>query len=82
LPFCRAGHETVCDTLRKTNFDPGGFAEFVRVPRINVEKGTFAVPDNVSFEEVLHAISQPPTALTLGVEDHENRLGTEFVCGA
>ncbi|MDD5423188.1 MAG: zinc-dependent dehydrogenase, partial [Candidatus Omnitrophica bacterium] len=49
--FCRAGHETVCDMLRKTNFDPGGFSEFVRVPKINVEKGVYIIPKNVSFEE-------------------------------
>ena len=46
-----AGHETVCETLRKTNFDPGGFSEYVRVPKINVEKGVFALPDKVSFED-------------------------------
>ncbi len=49
--FCKAGHETVCDTLRKTNFDPGGFSEFVRIPKINVEKGTYILPRGVSFEE-------------------------------
>jgi len=50
--FCMDGHETVCDTLRKTNFDPGGFSEFVRVPKINIEKGgVYKIPANVSFEE-------------------------------
>ena len=49
--FCREGHETVCDTLRKTNFDPGGFSEFIRIPKINVEKGTYLIPRGVSFEE-------------------------------
>lgn len=49
--YCLAGHETVCETLRKTNFDPGGFVEFVRLPRINVEKGTFILPGKLSFEE-------------------------------
>lgn len=50
--FCRSGHETVCDTLRKTNFDPGGFAEFVRIPKINVDRlGIYTIPKNVSFEE-------------------------------
>jgi L-iditol 2-dehydrogenase len=48
--FCRSGHHTVCDTLRTTNFDPGGFAEYVRVPAINVERGTFLLPDSVSYE--------------------------------
>ncbi len=39
--YCLSGHETVCETLRRTNFDPGGFAEYVRLPAINVEKGVF-----------------------------------------
>ncbi|MEI6631609.1 MAG: alcohol dehydrogenase catalytic domain-containing protein [bacterium] len=49
--YCISGHETVCDTLRKTNFDPGGFAEFVRLPVINVEKGVYPLPAEVSFAE-------------------------------
>ena len=49
--YCRDGHETVCDTLRKTNFDPGGFCEYVRVPKINVDRGTFLIPKKVSFDE-------------------------------
>jgi len=49
--YCLSGHHTVCDTLRRTNFDPGGFAEYVRLPRINVEQGMFPLPDRVSFEE-------------------------------
>ena len=49
--YCLTGHHTVCDTLRRTNFDPGGFAEYVRLPRINVEQGIFPLPDEVSFEE-------------------------------
>jgi L-iditol 2-dehydrogenase len=49
--YCLSGHHTVCDTLRRTNFDPGGFAEYLRLPRINVEQGIFPLPDEVSFEE-------------------------------
>ena len=49
--YCLSGHHTVCDTLRQTNFDPGGFAEYLRLPRINVEQGIFPLPDGVSFEE-------------------------------
>jgi L-iditol 2-dehydrogenase len=37
--------------LHKGNYDPGGFSEFVRVPKINVENGTYILPDNVSYEE-------------------------------
>ncbi len=49
--YCQAGYQTVCDTLRSTNFDPGGFAEYVRVPEINVRFGTFLLPEEVSFDE-------------------------------
>ncbi|MCK4883177.1 MAG: alcohol dehydrogenase catalytic domain-containing protein, partial [Candidatus Omnitrophica bacterium] len=49
--FCLAGNHTVCETLHTTNFDPGGFCEYVRAPRINVDRGTFLLPDEVSYEE-------------------------------
>jgi L-iditol 2-dehydrogenase len=49
--YCLSGHHTVCDTLRQTNFDPGGFAEYVRLPRINVDQGIFPLPDTISFED-------------------------------
>jgi L-iditol 2-dehydrogenase len=49
--YCLNGFHTLCDTLRKTNFDPGGFAEYLRVPRINVDQGVFVLPEEVSFED-------------------------------
>ena len=49
--YCRAGHHSVCDTLRSTHFDPGGFAEYLRVPKINVELGTFRLPEEISFDD-------------------------------
>ena len=49
--YCKNGYHTVCDTLRKTNFDPGGFSEYVRLPQINVRNGTFILPDEISFDE-------------------------------
>ena len=49
--YCLSGHHTVCDTLRRTNFDPGGLAEYLRLPRINVDQGIFLLPGEISFEE-------------------------------
>jgi L-iditol 2-dehydrogenase len=49
--YCLNGYHTVCDTLRSTNFDPGGFAEYIRVPKINVDRGVFVLPEEVSIEE-------------------------------
>ena len=53
--YCLSGHHTVCDTLRQTSFDPGGFAEYLRVPAINVDRGVFPVPPQVSLEEASFA---------------------------
>jgi L-iditol 2-dehydrogenase len=49
--YCLNGFHTVCDMLRSTNFDPGGFAEYIRVPEINVDRGVFVLPEEISFED-------------------------------
>jgi L-iditol 2-dehydrogenase len=49
--YCLGGQYSLCDTLRSTSFDPGGFCEYVRVPSINVDRGTFVIPDELSFDE-------------------------------
>ena len=49
--YCLSGHQTVCETIRTTNFDPGGFSEYLRLPEINVQNGIYLLPDSVSFEE-------------------------------
>ena len=49
--YCLSGHQTACETIRTTNFDPGGFSEFIRLPEINVKSGIYLLPDSVSFEE-------------------------------
>jgi L-iditol 2-dehydrogenase len=49
--YCLSGHHTVCETLRKTNFEPGGFSEYIRLPAINVDRGVFLLPYEVSYED-------------------------------
>ena len=53
--YCLNGHYGACKTLQSTNFDPGGFCEFVRVPSINVDRGVFRLPDEVSYEDATFA---------------------------
>jgi L-iditol 2-dehydrogenase len=48
---CLRGHQTACQTLHDTNYYPGGFAQYIRVPKINVEKGVYKLPNSMSFEE-------------------------------
>ncbi len=49
--FCTNNQHTLCDTLHSTNFYPGGFAEYLKVPEINVERGTFVLPKEMTYEE-------------------------------
>ena len=49
--MCLSGNQTACETLHSTNFDPGGFAEYVRVPALQTDRGVLALPDSVSYEE-------------------------------
>ena len=49
--YCLSGLHTVCETLHTTNYDPGGFADYLRVPPLNVDRGIFLLPDEISFED-------------------------------
>ena len=49
--YCKEGHPTACETLHTGNYDPGGYSEFIRVPKINVDHGVYVLPENVSYEE-------------------------------
>lgn len=49
--YCRSGNHTACETLHTTNYYPGGFSEYIRVPALNVDRGVLPLPLGVSFEE-------------------------------
>ncbi|NTV30140.1 MAG: alcohol dehydrogenase catalytic domain-containing protein, partial [Candidatus Omnitrophica bacterium] len=49
--YCLAGDHTACETLHLGNYDPGGYSQFVRVPRINVEHGVYVLPEQVTYDE-------------------------------
>jgi L-iditol 2-dehydrogenase len=49
--YCKRGHHTACHTLHTTNYFPGGFSQYIRIPRINIENGIYRLPDDMSFEE-------------------------------
>jgi len=37
--------------LHTTNFFPGGFAEYIRVPELNVDRGVFPLPDDMTYDQ-------------------------------
>jgi L-iditol 2-dehydrogenase len=49
--FCLSDRHAVCETLRTTHFDPGGFAEYVRLSPLHVDRGVFPLPAGVSFAQ-------------------------------
>ncbi|MBI4575261.1 MAG: alcohol dehydrogenase catalytic domain-containing protein [Planctomycetes bacterium] len=71
---CRRGFETNCERFRATALDPGGFAEFLRIPAENLEADTLALPDRMSdvegtFIEPLACALRPFRRVTLTPED-------------
>ena len=48
--FCRRGSFSQCPTFRATRLYPGGLAEYIRVPALNVQLDVLPLPDELSFE--------------------------------
>ena len=80
--YCLSGHHTVCETLlRGTHFEPGGFAEYIRVPAINVDRGVFHIPEGVTFEEA--SFMEPLACVLRGQKNARLRPGqTVLVLGS
>ncbi|MFH1397768.1 MAG: alcohol dehydrogenase catalytic domain-containing protein [Candidatus Omnitrophota bacterium] len=49
--YCLNNQHTACETLHTTNYFPGGFSEYIRVPALNVDRGVFLIPKEISFDE-------------------------------
>lgn len=45
--WCRRGQESMCRQFKATNLEPGGFAEFVRVPALHATYAAFRVHDDL-----------------------------------
>ncbi|MCX6013911.1 MAG: zinc-dependent dehydrogenase [Chloroflexi bacterium] len=79
--YCLTGNHTACNTLRSTNIDPGGFAEYVRIPAINVDRGVFAIPDGMSDGEA--TFIEPLACVIRGQRRANLRIGgTVLVLGS
>lgn len=60
--YCRHGQEPLCGQYRRTNVDPGGFAEYIRVMPELVRKTVVKIPDGMTYDE---ATLIEPTACCL-----------------
>ena len=79
--YCLSGHHTMCDTLRTTNFYPGGLSEFVRLPEIVVDRGVFLIPDTMSYRNA--TFIEPLACVLRGLRKTNMRPGdTVLVIGS
>ncbi len=71
--FCLNNQHTLCHTLHSTNFYPGGFAEYLRVPEINVDRGVFVLPKEMSYDEGVFI--EPLACVVRGLKTAEMKPG-------
>lgn len=63
-PLCRAGRHTLCDRFKSTRIDPGGLAEFIRVPAENVRADVLTLPDDV--DDITGTLIEPVACVVRG----------------
>ena len=49
--YCTRGDYTLCAKFTQTHLEPGGFAEYFKVPASNLQIDTLKLPANLSYEE-------------------------------
>jgi len=49
--YCLHGDYTLCERFHKTRIEPGGFAEYFKVPAPNLQIDTLRISETLSFEE-------------------------------
>lgn len=75
--YCERESFSMCRQFKATNLDPGGFAEFVRVPAMHVESVAFPIPDHLSFLEA--SLMEPLGCCLRAVERAGIRTGDVVV---
>jgi len=79
--FCRRGSFSQCPTFRATRLYPGGLAEYIRVPALNVQLDVLSIPDELSFEAA--TLIEPLACCVRGIDRAAIRPGDSvLVLGA
>jgi L-iditol 2-dehydrogenase len=79
--YCLRGNFSCCETFKRNGIDPGGFAEYIRVSRLNVERDVLRLPDTLAFEEA--TLIEPTACAIRGVKRAVVSPGdTIFIIGA
>jgi L-iditol 2-dehydrogenase len=76
--YCKSGDQTMCADFPRSNLDSCGFAEYFRVPEINVSKGAvFHIPAIIDYEEA--AFAEPTGCCIRGLNKLGVRPGDDFL---
>jgi L-iditol 2-dehydrogenase len=79
--FCRHGRHSLCEEFKENNMDPGGFAQYLRIKPRSVQRATFTIPDNLSYEEA--SMMEPAACCLRGLMKCDIQPGdTVMVIGA
>jgi L-iditol 2-dehydrogenase len=68
--YCRLGRESMCEDLIYLN---GAYSQYITVQKRIVEKNTFIVPRDISFEEA--ALMEPLACVVHGIEESGIMMG-------
>ena len=71
--YCQRGHHSLCRQFSKTNIDPGGFSEYIRIPSLNVRHSMLKLPDDMSAEHA--ALIEPAACCWRGLCKLDIRAG-------
>jgi L-iditol 2-dehydrogenase len=76
--YCKHGDQTMCPDFPKSNLDPCGFADYFRVPEINVKRGAvFHIPSSMDYEEA--AFAEPTGCCIRALNKLAVRQGDNFL---
>lgn len=70
--YCRARDYVHCITWRRSKLDPGGMAEYIRVPQVNARRDTFPIDD---LAPELGALIEPLACSVKALERVGDRAG-------
>jgi L-iditol 2-dehydrogenase len=62
--FCKKSQENLCEDLL---FNNGAYAEYIRIPARIVERNTYVIPDQVSYQDA--ALSEPLACVVRGLDE-------------
>ncbi|MCD6197614.1 MAG: zinc-binding dehydrogenase [Deltaproteobacteria bacterium] len=68
--YCRLGRESMCEDLIYLN---GAYSQYITVQKRIVEKNTFIIPKDISFEEA--ALTEPLACVVHGIEESGIMMG-------